>query len=144
MTDLHHLTLTSGHLRRSPRSEVSDEIIAVLQPIVRSGGGELAGLEIRMDPAPYPGGRAWTIGSTALPGAVSCVCCWSEQTAAAWWREAGALLGLREAPISGPPPLPWLAVMMRAAALTLPPAKLSMLGDAERCVAWCLILDAHA
>jgi hypothetical protein len=56
LSDAEFRTLTTGHTRSSPRSEVSDDVIATLAPIVRAGGGEVAGLAIRCDPAPYPGG----------------------------------------------------------------------------------------
>jgi len=38
-----HLTLSTGHSRVSPRSEVSDDVIAALRPVVRAGGGMLPG-----------------------------------------------------------------------------------------------------
>jgi len=31
--DLWHLTLTTGHGRRSPRSEVADDVVAMLRPL---------------------------------------------------------------------------------------------------------------
>jgi hypothetical protein len=32
-----HLTLTTGHVRTSPRSEVADDVIAALAPLLRTG-----------------------------------------------------------------------------------------------------------
>jgi hypothetical protein len=35
MTYLHHVTLTTAHVRRSPRSEVADDVVRRLTPILR-------------------------------------------------------------------------------------------------------------
>src|SRR5215469_11789973 len=39
-----HITLNSGDARISPRSEVGDDTIAMLKPVVAAGSGEVAGL----------------------------------------------------------------------------------------------------
>ena len=43
---LAHCTLTTGHLRRSARTEVGDDILAVLAPIVAADVGVVRGLGI--------------------------------------------------------------------------------------------------
>jgi hypothetical protein len=43
MRSLNHYTITSGHNRVSPRSEVGDEILRVLAPLLRSGEHQMPG-----------------------------------------------------------------------------------------------------
>lgn len=38
-----HYTLTTGDLRRSPRSEASDDVIALLAPLLRTGWHDVPG-----------------------------------------------------------------------------------------------------
>lgn len=123
---LSHLTTSTGHVRQSPRSEVADEALGALRPVVQAGGGELAGLTFAFEP-PARGGRRWTIsaGGEVL---VYCVCCWDHVEQ--WWPpEVGG----------DPPPTPWLAVTLTDAVTRAPGEILGLLGDAERCVAWALI-----
>jgi hypothetical protein len=51
MDALIHITLNSGDARISPRSDVRDDVVAMIKPVVAAGGGELAGLHITMEAA---------------------------------------------------------------------------------------------
>ena len=42
--NLAHLTLNTGHLRSSPRAEVTDETLTALLPLIRAGGGPIPGM----------------------------------------------------------------------------------------------------
>lgn len=144
-TSLLHLTLTSGHVRESPRREVGNDIVALLRPIVAAGRGVVHGLNITIERS-RPGGAAFNLGWSSDPTApdVRCLLCWDPRAHAAWWDEARALTAwLRVALPAEPAGWPWLAVALQPTALSRTPIQLHMLGDAERCVAWAL-LDAPA
>jgi hypothetical protein len=66
---IHHLTLTTGHTRFSPRSEVAQWAINFIKPVVIVGGGELGdtGWRIRMVRGTQPGERRLN-AITARPG----------------------------------------------------------------------------
>lgn len=139
MTALAHLTLTTGHVRMSPRAEVADDTLAALRPIVAIGGGTVHGMTIALEPA-APGGRAFALGWSPQP-AVRCVLCWDSAHHDRWWTEALGYAGVTLAAFAVQP-VPWLAVaLVPAAAIRCTRDQLCMLGDAERCVAWAL-LDA--
>ena len=122
MRELTHVTLTTGHSRRSPRSEVDDDIVEAFKPIVSGGGGEINGLHVRIE-TPHTFTLSGRAGSPAVR-------CWLTTTADAdprLWATAGG---------DGPEPTaPWLAVRILVDALKCTPDEMIMLGDAERCVA---------
>ena len=143
---LWHLTLTTGHGLRSPRSEVTDDGMAMLCPIVRAGHGTIRGLTIDLlGPALIEGWQSFTLGWGEEAVDVFCVLCWDQRGHAEAWREAMEHLAL--APVPTPvarfsePPVPWLTVEVLVGA-ALQPNGLAMLGDAERCVAWAIIENA--
>ena len=139
MEALTHLTLTSGHARTSPRSEVTDDVIRMLAPIVGAGGGEIHGLRLALerggDPALFSLG--WGEGAPAVRCVLS-----ASGSPVAWdaalriARDSGVVRDLAE------PPPPWLAIAVLPAALALDPERLAMLGEAERCVAWAILEGA--
>lgn len=115
---LRHLTTTSGHTRSSPRSEVADETLDLLRPIVRQRGGEVSGLVIeitRADPGAWDYTLRWRGGITA----VRCDLRWRGEDAT-------------------------LAVTLLPGIAACDPDQIHMLGDAERCVAWAILEDHHA
>ena len=123
---LTHVTLMTGHTRRSPRSEVGGDIITRLKSIVAAGEGEMSGLHIRIESL-HTFTLAWRVDSPVVR-------CWLTTTADSdprLWAAAGG---------EGPePPAPWLAVQILRDALKCTPDEMIMLGDAERCVAWAII-----
>jgi len=82
MDALIHITLNSGDLRISPRSEVDDDTIAILKPIVAAGEGELADLYITME-----GADVFTLGWQADTPAVRCYL--AKEPNPALWKQAG-------------------------------------------------------
>jgi len=153
-----HLTINTGHSRVSQRAEVADDVIEMLRPLVRAGGGRLPGppgYSLKITRA----GRdaAFTInlvgeGNEEAP-LVTCVLAVDDPPAA--WHAIGTLLSDRSIaalalnhryhgamPLSMPASLPWLAVMIHPT-VAVEAAALPWLGDLERCLAWAIIEDAR-
>lgn len=137
-----HLTLNTGHVRESPRSEVGDDIIDKLRPLVQTTGG----------PLPHPRGYSvqitragrdamYTISRVMDDEAAPLVTCGLavDDPAAVWHALVQCTGGAIQAEM--PPVTPWLGVVIHPVAL-LAPAALNWLGDAERCIAWALIEEA--
>src|SRR5215472_3521232 len=124
MNALIHIILNSGDARISPRSEVSDDTIAMLKPVVAAGGGEVAGLYITME-----GADIFTLGWQANVPAVRCYL--AKQPNPALWKETGGQ--------GSEPTGTWLAVRLLPGALECTTDQVMMLGDAERCVAWAIL-----
>jgi hypothetical protein len=124
MDALIHITLNSGDARISPRSEVSDDTIAILKPVVAAGGGEVAGLHITMEAA-----DTFTLGWQPDTPAVRCYL--AKQPNPALWKQAGGQ--------GSEPTGTWLAVRLLPGALQCTTDQVMMLGDAERHVAWSII-----
>lgn len=140
MSDLYHLTLTTGHVYCSPRAEVQPDTIERLRPLLRDGSATIAGITIELDP-PQPGGRVFWLGG-ANRDAVRAVVCWDADNPR-WWADAVAHPTEVARPLVQPPWAPWLAVELLPAATKLSPEVLAMLADAERCVAWALIEESR-
>ena len=132
---LAHITTTSGHVRLSPRSEVSGTVLAALAPVIASARGT------RTELPPCPG-YYLTVGpilsATAIliegPGGVLVRCAVAATPKAA--RDAAEWL--KWEPPADAPELPWLLVEMQPALIDDVPAT-EWLGDCERCVAWVLL-----
>jgi len=124
MDALIHITLNSGDARISLRSEVPDNAIQMIKPVVAAGGGELAGLHIMMEAA-----NVFTLGWQAD---IPAVCCYlANEPNPALWKQA-------EGQGSEPTGI-WLAVRLLPGALQCSTEQVMMLGDAERCIAWAII-----
>lgn len=151
-TYIHHVTLDSAHVRRSPRSEVADDVVDLLAPLIqRAVTGEHATL-----PAP--------VGGYTLTGGVHGQCCaltvWGPDPVAGGRRgdERVPLVTIGIAPHSrcgsvlwrsmhdddarwlatSPdhvPPEPWCAVRIEPGAAAASET-MAWLGDLERCLAW--------
>jgi hypothetical protein len=143
MKFIKHLTMLTGHVRSSPRSEVDQRTIDFIRGSLTDGSGALGATGwavLRID-AP-PGGFCFDLSMTGNEVAR----CWLATTAAAadaMWlaaQEMPRLPGVNP----GQPSLPWLAVGllpdgMKALRSAIP---IGQLGDLERCVAWALLPDA--
>lgn len=142
---LYHLTLTTGHGRRSPRSEVADDALASVREVVRAGSGTLAEIDIAiLEQA--AGGAAFALGHEGQ-SVVYCVLCWDDREHVARWAQAVEHFSRSKIPLAHAgfvePPIPWLTVELLPAAAITPPDVMGMLGDAERCVAWALIEECQ-
>jgi hypothetical protein len=134
---LHHITTTTGHSRRSPRSEVADDVLQVVRELLRRAlAGERPAL-----PGP-PGYQleasaegdlllATVFRGRAVPLATIGVAR-SDRDALRLWgylRERGDVAPDR------PPPAPWCAAVLQPA-LAVHRDAAAWLGDFERCLAW--------
>lgn len=138
-----HVTLNTGHSRVSPRSEVSDDVIAALRPVVRAGGGMLPGPPgYRLVLTREGRNAAYTIHRVDDGGAVApLVTCIVSQTPGVWgavWPRVTKGVRTRRPLVE--PALPWLAVDIHPT-VALDNASMEWLGDLERCVAWTIIED---
>jgi len=140
---LWHLTTTSGHGRWSPRSEVGEDIIRQLRPLIRDGGGELQGLTITIG-GDRDGGCAFSLGWDWDPRDpdVRCVLCWDPARHDAWRRAADTTEWMSIRNFEEPPHgCKWLAVALQPRIMLDSFTNVWQLGDAERCVAWAIIED---
>lgn len=150
--DLSHITLSTGHVRQSPRSEVRQETIALLAPILRE---LVAGHVVDMPRvAGYTlvgsaGGDCLLVTVCAADGApvVTIASARGPRQATHLWdflhdtAETGGLDPLDPQTIRGAAPLVsrWCAARLELG-LAAHPGAAGWLGDFERCVAWTWIL----
>jgi hypothetical protein len=152
--NLHHVTSATGDVATTARADVSDRVVALLRPLVAAGGGQVPGVpEWHLDVLDrQPGMAVFQVarGPATSPAGkrpyVVAVGCWSEDASAAAWRDAHmvARMTLPGAPNrlpEDPPAVPWLSVTPGVGLLLLPPERVGMLGDFERCVLWTLAED---
>lgn len=134
---LQHVTMMTGNLVQSPRSGVEQRTIDWLQPMLRAGQGEAAGIPFEIVRR-LPGAALLTIGS---PPGVLCGVCWARERSDDGWAAmlaASHETGARAFPAEQPP-VPWLAVTILPGMLSMGFEVVGMLGDMERCLAWALI-----
>lgn len=140
MSYINHITLSTGHSRRSPRTEVGNDVIAWLRPWLDKllGGTPLPLPEPSLDHYSASahieqGGLVMTIYAGAAALVTMAVAARSRQSAPLW-----AYMQAQHGP-SGPgtpaPAAPWLAVALRPGLAQHADAN-EWLGDFERCVAW--------
>ena len=146
MTYLHHITLSTGHTRRSPRAEVSDDTIKALQPWLQ------AAIEHKHSyPLPGPLGALDGFAAQVSVDHGALLCTLSKHASgplitfgvAAKSRQSGELwammcaqFGAADALVA--PGTPWCAVALHPAFM----AQVGMsewAGDFERCTAWAWI-----
>lgn len=134
MIHLIHLTLNTGHIRVSPRNEVSNDVIAALQPVVRAGGGLLPGPPgYRMTIDREGRNAVYTIYRIDDGGATApLVTCTLAQEASM------RTMTMSVQGMAMPVRYPWLAVEIHGSALA-DPESIGWLGDLERCIAWTII-----
>jgi hypothetical protein len=136
---IEHITLTTGAVRISPRSEVDDEAIARIVVAMRSGGRLWGGWSVAVTPL-APGAWRYTLRQAGAP-VVTCWLCADAGASDATWEAASdpAHLADERVILHRPRGVPWLAVALLPAALTVAPQHLHEAGDAERCVAWAIL-----
>lgn len=145
MKTLAHLTLNTGHLRMSPRAEVTDAAIRLLDPVVRDttpAGVTVAGVTIRMQRAKR--GASFTLGIDGHAMIVGALV-WDDATAEHTWTSCVDLYRAQnhaEPPTEMPYHIPWIAIQMPVAALLSgigTPDEWMQLADLERCIAWTIL-----
>jgi hypothetical protein len=142
---LEHVTLDTGHTRRSPRSEAADEVVR----------GLAAGLDRAIATKarePVPGFALFSYNVTALGGA-AIFTLWREaapvvtfgvaanaKDSAKLWRllhQGGA--GKHATNPERPPAAPWIGARMEAGAASTPHDDLLWIAKFERSLAWAFI-----
>jgi hypothetical protein len=130
----------SGDTRQSFRAEVKETLTA-LAPIVEVGGGVVWGLKVVIGGVER-GGRWFELGWSEIP-AVHCVVCWDADQQDRWWAHALAHWQDTTADVYSPwpriPALPWLTEELLPGSTTCTLHQVSLLADAERCVAWAIM-----
>lgn len=149
---INHITLSTGHCRRSPRSEVSDATLDILRPwlldLVESAGksplpvaelshfSALAIVEVGLvvtiygPSGPYISGRPNK--TDGAPIVTIGVAQRTRQGSELWSK-----LSKHFVTVAGlePPSTPWCAVALHENIMAFPDAA-EWLGDLERCIAW--------
>lgn len=140
--ELSHLTMTSGHINLSPRSDVCDEAIALLTPIIRAGGGKVPidDGNIAIAIARAKDGATIQILCDAIP-CILCALAWRPDTSSQWWDKLLEIARLSDviAPVLRQPPAPWLGVIILPTCVLLTREQMQMMGDLERCIAWTIL-----
>lgn len=137
-----HVTLTTGHARRSYRDEVDDAIVAILRQQIAE---MRAGLPVEIRPGYRLTGAA---AGQALVASVSMgdvpmvtigVAGNAKVSARLWDQLKVPPTPLIAGAVGEPPRAPWCAVTIHPTILDADPATLGWLGDFERCLAWAWI-----
>lgn len=151
MSYLWHVTLDTGDVRQSPRSEVGDEVIPHLQSMLGTGSAPIPGMPgLRWVPAAFWLGRGAAMldaggwgGTVVLPSVaagplrvVTMGVAPHALAAAATWDYVTLGLGADAEPKCLRPDPPWLGVALGPASVELDQQRLLALGDLERCLAW--------
>lgn len=141
MSYLNHITISTGHTRRSPRAEVSASTTTALRPWLKICLAKDAAV-----PLPSSLGDSFTLSASIISGGLVChvahktdgvmvtfgVAERSRQSGELWaW--LCAQYGSRDALTA--PETPWCAVALHPA-YALHPSVSNWMGDFERCVAW--------
>ena len=156
---LAHLTLTTGHVRAVPRSEMSASITKMLMPIVEAGGGPIPEIDwfadifrLSIGSDPIRGAVAFQIALGQKPLSktpmVFCVACWKEEVANAAWAialERHEMFGVPLANGIVQPKAPWLTVSLSCMLPVLADLEqILLLGGCEQALAWTLIAQEAA
>lgn len=142
---LHHVTLTTGHVRRSWRHEIDPAIMPVVAALVASAREETGALIPHLEPA-----CRLYIEDTArcalcsvridddVPILTMVVANHARCGSQLWELLHNTATTPVATRISERPPEPWCAVRIEAAAAMFPPPHMLLptLADMERCVAW--------
>jgi hypothetical protein len=127
------VTINTGHSVDSPRSDVSGEVIALINRALVGDGTLMGGWSVQAFPARGSARFRMALNDTDVS---DCVVCWDESVSAAVWPDATRNMATPPAR----PAVPWLTAELRIPGiLAATPDQMMELGDAERCVAWALI-----
>jgi hypothetical protein len=139
---LNYYTLITGDGRLMDRSEVADDDVEALRPIVAAGGGDLPGglkLRVAIVPGESPGGWVFTIYRAYIP-LVTCGLAMTPKAADELWPRLLKIGKRATFPMSlGQPPVPWLSVAILSGVARAGMKVVALLGDLEQCIAWTII-----
>lgn len=158
---VYHVTMNTGHVRRSPRSEVSDGVIEMMLPLVdRALKGEHVPIPGDLEPpgCTMTGGASGRCMSLLVAGAplsqeafpqapvgkpvpiVEVGVAEHSRCGAKLWRalhEMARNTGTRVSTSEDRcPPEPWVAALLLSPGAAIYSDAMQWLGDFERCVAW--------
>lgn len=132
MTELCHYTISSGHARQSPRTEVADDVLELLRPLLASGDHEIPGLpDYRLRVTASDDVFAATVFRLTRRGPaplVTMMVCGTENGLAIALRSTGCKPAV---PLSLP-----CALVDVHETIALDTSATEWLGDFERCLAW--------
>ena len=134
------ITLTTGAVAMSPRSDVDPDVLRKIKAALRTGDGVLwAGWSVRPLACPYDG-TVWDM----LCDGVAVSRCWlaGQGTASDDLWEMAEQAAPPQVVLHRPRGVPWLAVAILPDAIPLleaQPLRLMEVADAERCVAWAIL-----
>jgi hypothetical protein len=140
-----HYTLNTGHTRESPRSEVRDEVLRILRPLLGAGKHDLPieGYQLVLDTlgggalaTVYRGADVPVVTIGIAPDAAAAEVLWPHLESL--YLRIAELPGLRSAdfPVARrPAQTPWVAAVV----IGPMPREAYWLGDFERCLAWAWI-----
>lgn len=143
-----HLTLNTGHWRRSPRNEVSQETIAALQPMLQVGTHPIPIFDDMEVDVTISSDRAeFTVFAKHAPY-IPVICAglaWTESAQKIVSRklqQLNAASGITIIPAEptrpAPDEVPWLGIVLFKG-ITLIGERIGELGDFERCLAWTIL-----
>lgn len=143
MTHIHHVTLQTGHARRSGREEVTAETVAYLAKVVAElrAGAESVALSpldgrYRLQDWHAPGRCAQvTVASVYGMPLVTVGIALSARCGGALWRHLHEGRADCETDAETPPPAPWCAARLEGG-IRQDTSAAAWLGDLERCLAW--------
>jgi hypothetical protein len=145
-----HYTLNTGHTVEHTRDLVRGDVLAMLDPLVRSKGGNLPGPfgAFRVEIVAGNGGVVFSVLRARDP-IVTCGLAWTPEGEQELWPEIESLyldvsdrypaeMQPLQEPVM-PAKLPWLAVVMLPAMTITAKLDISWLGDFERCLAFAIL-----
>lgn len=143
------LTLNTGDLGMSARSDVADKVLIRLRDIVKDGGGRVPHTDLLVHIKRKERGFATIVFSDFLTQDIFIVSVlvWEAAIADEVWRETlkhlGQTIGKDTLPnLKQPDYLPWRAVGISPTIILLDPSEVLMLSDIEKCFAWA-VLDSE-
>jgi hypothetical protein len=144
--ELFHYTLNTGHMHRSLRTDVLDDVLAQLQHLLIAGGGVVpTSKEFHVEITRERANAIFTIYWQQKIPIVTCFLCTEPADGEYVWNIAlqhySILWGEFPSHLEGSTPVqsqtyPWLCVIVSPTALLAPLDVFSWIGDFERCLAW--------
>lgn len=134
-----HITLNTGDVRQSPRSEVGDDIIEALQPLLIADGTHkmpVPGYTLKV--SRLGSNLIATVMQQAVRPFVTIGIATRSTGAARLWQELHKIAPTTVPHTADMPSAPWCAALLHTAVEQDIPAT-SWLGDFERCLAWAWI-----
>jgi hypothetical protein len=135
---IHHVTITTGHVRRSYRDEVSDEALVACREILARAESDVPGQPgYRVRVTRSRGCMVATVHHDAVP-VVTIGIATHSRCGSRLWR----LMHSSGIAMAACPPEPWVAALILPGLVDAMDAA-SWLGDFERCLGWAALTEDH-